>query len=218
MKLDIPGELPHRPPAVESQQRIPAFSPYVREAKETMRPAWSIKPRKLFDYLLIHWIDGAGELSIGRKKYVAKNGDLFWIPPDTLHEMRGEAPGTLLHYIHFDLNYDPQRSHWSANIPGGTTDLSAWPDRMHPRINDPVIGTWCGRIETGSPALIREPLRRIILNITGRRSRTCLFPGWSANCSVTCSTATTQNHHAATGTRGRLKIPCRKSSCTATKN
>ena len=159
----IPGAVPHRPPPAASQHRMLAFTPYVREAIETMRPTWHIRSRKLFDYLLLHWIDGGGELTIGDRVFTAQDGDLFWISPNTLHEMRGDAPGTLLRYIHFDLHYDPDRSHWSARIPGGTTDLSAWPERMHPPVDDPVIGSWCGKIEPGNPALISELLRRIIL-------------------------------------------------------
>ena len=159
----IPGELPHNAPAVVSQKRLMALHPYVREAQETLRPTWHLQPRKLFDFLLVNVLEGTGEFAIGNKLYAAGAGDLFWIPPDTLHEMRGDAPGNLLQYIHFDLIYDPQRSHWSARIPGGTTDLSAWPERMHPPVDDPIIGTWCGKLEGFNPAHVSELLRRIIL-------------------------------------------------------
>ena len=172
-----PGELPHHPPSTTSQTRMLVFTPYVREAIEMMRPTWSIKPRKLFDYLLVHWIDGAGEVSIGGRSFTARNGDLYWIPPDTLHAMRGDAPGTLLRYIHFDLHYDPDRSHWSASIPGGTTDLSAWPGRMHPPVDDPIIGNWCGKIKAGNPVLINELLRRIILEYNQAETSSLLISG-----------------------------------------
>jgi AraC-like DNA-binding protein len=159
----IPGELPHTAPAAASQERLNALRPYVREAQEGFRPTWQIKPRKLFDYLLVHLLEGSGTFTIGGTSYAASDGDLFWIPPNTLHEMRGNAPGTRLQYIHFDLTYDPARSHWSAHIPGGTTDLSLWPATMHPPITDPIIGNWCGKLEGYNSTQATELLHRIIL-------------------------------------------------------
>jgi len=173
----IPGKLPHRPPSTASQSRMLAFTPYVREARETMRPTWHIQPRKIFDYLLVHWIDGVGEVSIGDQSFTARNDDLYWIPPNTLHAMRGDAPGTLLRYIHFDLYYDPARSHWSADIPGGTTDLSAWPERMHPPGDDPIIEKWCGKIKANNPVLISKLLQRIILEYKQTETSSLLISG-----------------------------------------
>ena len=159
----LPGELPHTAPAKASQERLHSLRPYVREAQEGFRSTWHIKPRRLFDYLLVHILDGTGWFTIGDRSYTAAAGDLFWIPPDTLHEMHGDAPGTRLQYIHFDLNYDPARSHWSAHIPGGTTDLSPWPSTLHPPIKDPMIGNWCGKLQNLNSAWVREVLHRIIM-------------------------------------------------------
>jgi len=167
----LPGNLPHNPPLPIEQNRLLTITPYVREAQEVMRPTWHINPRKLFDFLLVHLIDGKGEFSVAGNRFPVESGDLIWIPPNTLHEMRGDAPGTLLQYLHFDLLYDPARSHWSASIPGNTTDLSAWPERMHPSVTDPIIKTWCGKISANNPALVTETLRRIILEYN--RTQTC---------------------------------------------
>ncbi len=173
----LPGELPHIPPALAVQKRLQSFIPYVREAKETIRPTWNIQPRRLFDFLLVQLMEGTGEFTIGGKRYVASAGDLFWIPPDTLHEMRGDAPGTLIQFIHFDLIHDPERSHWSANIPGGTTDLSAWPERMHPPIDDPIVGSWCGKLHGHNPAHVTEILRRIIMEYDRTQISNVLIAG-----------------------------------------
>ena len=97
-------------------------------------------------------------------------GDLIWIPPNTLHEMYGDGPASRLQYIHFDLLYDPSRSHWEASVPGGTTDLSLWPERMHPPIHDPVIKTWCGKLPRGTPSFVTDILRRIILEFDRKQS------------------------------------------------
>ena len=61
--------------------------------------------------------------------------DLFLIPPDTLHDMEGFAPASSVPFVHFDLLYDPQRSHWEAHIPEHTTDLSRWSRPLHPPLN-----------------------------------------------------------------------------------
>jgi AraC-like DNA-binding protein/mannose-6-phosphate isomerase-like protein (cupin superfamily) len=173
----MPGSLPHCPPGSTEQQRMLYFSPYVREAQEILRPAWHVKPRKLFDFLLIHWIDGSGEVAVGGQRFTVQSGDLTWIPPDTLHELRGDAPGTLLQFIHFDLQYDPQRSHWSARIPGGTESLSDWPERMHPPVKDPIIKNWCGKISGGNQAVVTDTLRRIILEYNRTRASGLMIAG-----------------------------------------
>lgn len=159
----IPGELPHTAPSETLQERLLMLRPYVREAQEGFRPTWQLKPRRLFDFLMIHVLEGSGVFTIAGRRFKVGKGDLFWIPPDTLHEMRGDAPGTRLQYIHFDLIYDPGRSHWSAHIPGGSTDLSPWPGKMHPPLNDPIIGSWSGKMEGHNPVQTTELLRRIAL-------------------------------------------------------
>jgi AraC-like DNA-binding protein len=173
----IPGEQPHQPPSTDEQKRILLLAPYVREAQESRRPLWYIKPRRLFDFLLVHWIEGTGNFSIGDKPTPIQSGDLIWIPPNTLHEMRGYAPGSLLQYIHFDLYYDPNRSHWGASIPGGAEDLSPWPCYMHPPINDPIIRQWCGKINGGNSTTITEVLQRIILEMNRAQTSNLMISG-----------------------------------------
>lgn len=173
----IPGKLPHTAPAEASQKRLMALHPYVREAKEDFRPTWQIRPRRLFDFLLVHVLEGSGEFTIDGTRYEVDVGDLFWIPPATLHEMRGDAPGTRLQYIHLDLVYDPERSHWSAHIPGGTTDLSRWPSTMHPPIEDPIIGNWCGKLEGHNSSQVTELLHRIILEYNRAQISTLAVAG-----------------------------------------
>jgi len=174
---NIPGELPHRPPNAATRNRLMSISPYVRQAQETMRPAWHIKPRRLFDYLFIQVLSGSGVFEIDGKRYTLTPGDLYWIPPNTLHEMRGDAPGTHLLFIHFDLFYDPKRSHWSAQIPGDTTDLTPWKDRIHPPINDSAIAQWCGRVSCRNPTIITETLRRIIMEYNRKQTSNLLVGG-----------------------------------------
>jgi AraC-like DNA-binding protein len=173
----IPGELPHTAPTAVSQQRMLCLRPYVREAQEGFRPTWQIPSRRLFDFLLVNLLEGTGTFIVGETAYSATDGDLFWIPPDTLHELRGNAPGTRMQFIHFDLIYDPVRSHWSAHIPGGTTDLSPWANWKHPPLEDPVIGSWTGRLEGYHPALVRDLLHRIILETNRAQVSTLAVAG-----------------------------------------
>ncbi len=161
--MTLPGQQPHHPPPSIEKDRLLKLHPYIREANEVFRPTWHIAPRRLFDFLLVHILKGTGRFTVAGNSFDIAEGDVIWIPPDTLHEMYGHSPGTHIQYIHFDLFYDPLRSHWSAHIPGGTTDLTSWPDQMHPPVNDPVMDTWCGKLSAGNPVLITETLRRIIL-------------------------------------------------------
>jgi AraC-like DNA-binding protein len=79
-------------------------------------------------------------------------GDVLWIPPDTLHEMEGFAPGMTCPYVHGDLVYRPGASHWDFTIPGGTTDLTAFAPLMHPPLVHPALA--------GLPGLHRGPAAR----------------------------------------------------------
>ncbi|QHI68783.1 helix-turn-helix domain-containing protein [Tichowtungia aerotolerans] len=161
-KAKIPGELPHTPPDLKGQQRFGALCPYVREANEVFRETWHLKERKLFDFLLVHILRGTGRFTVADETFNINTGDLIWIPPNTLHEMRGDAPGTKLQYIHFDLIYDPKRSHWSASIPAGTVDLSRWKDRIHPPLDDSILRNWCGKLDAGNQTRVTELLRKIV--------------------------------------------------------
>lgn len=159
----LPGEMPHVPPPDLLRHRLQRYTPYVREAQESARAPWRLAPRKLFDYLLVHQLEGSGVFTVGTERFETQAGDTIWIPPDTLHEMEGFGPRTVYQHVHFDILYDPERSHWHAIIPGGTSDLSPWQSYMHPPLNDPLIDGWCGKLPGGRPSLISDILRRVIL-------------------------------------------------------
>jgi len=88
-------------------------------------------------------------------------GDVIWIPPDTLHEMEGFAPRMHCIYAHFDLCYDPCRSNWDACIPGGTVSLGPWALLRHPRLDDPVIDAWKGKLAVHNGAAVGALLAAI---------------------------------------------------------
>ncbi|MFU8781370.1 MAG: AraC family transcriptional regulator [Kiritimatiellia bacterium] len=161
--MKLRGEYPHLPPSPAEQHRLCTLRPYVREANAIFRPTWSLGPRRLLDYLLVHILDGKGTFCIAGETMQVCPGDLIWIPPGVCHEMAGHAPGNNLQYIHFDLIYDPSRSHWSARTPEGTTDTTPWQDKMHPPLQDPILDSWCGILRRGDPQLVTTQLRRIIL-------------------------------------------------------
>jgi AraC-like DNA-binding protein len=66
-------------------------------------------------------------------------------------------------YIHFDLLYDPARSHWDVAVPGGKRDLGDWRTLMHPPLNDPTIDFWRGKLEIANPAEIKSLMQKICL-------------------------------------------------------
>jgi AraC-like DNA-binding protein len=119
----------------------------VRQCGDSHRPAWSLASRKLLDYLLVYIADGRGRFAVGGREYEAEPGDLFWIPPDTLHAMEGYAPGMHCPYVHFDLLYRAEHSHWDFSIPGGMTELPPEFARlMHPRLQHAMLDSLPYRI------------------------------------------------------------------------
>jgi len=139
----IPGDAPDIP-------LLEWMRPYLRHCGVSRRKAWKINGRKLLDFLVVSIDEGLGRFTVAGKTYEAKTGDLFWIPPDTVHEMEGFAPDMLVSYIHFDLIYRRPISHWDFSIPGGTLDLSEFAPLMHPPLPPGPLGELCGRIR--SPA------------------------------------------------------------------
>ena len=134
-------------PGIEPGRDLLALlRPYVRHCGDSHRPAWSMGPRKLLDYLLVYIAEGTGRFVIAGESYTAKPGDLFWIPPDTLHSMSGDAPGMHCPYMHFDLVYRASHSHWDFSIPQGMTDLGELKPLLHERLRHPLLQKLGGRI------------------------------------------------------------------------
>ncbi len=134
-------------PGVElGHELLSILRPYVRHCGDSHRPAWSIGPRKLLDYLLVYIAEGTGRFVIAGERYTAQPGDLFWIPPNTLHAMEGFAPGMHCPYVHFDLVYRASHSHWDFSIPPGMIDLGELNPLLHVRLRHPLLIDLRGRI------------------------------------------------------------------------
>ncbi len=129
-----------------SESLIASICPYVRHCGDETRGAWCIGWRRLLDYLLVFIADGSGEFRVGNGSYEARSGDLFWIPPNTPHHMQGYGPEMALRYVHFDLLYDPVRSHWDFSIPGGMLDMDELHPLLHPPVNHPELKVLAGRM------------------------------------------------------------------------
>jgi AraC-like DNA-binding protein len=143
--------------------RLKTFSPYVRQAQNSLRKQWHLAPRKLLDYLIVFIVEGEGIFKVGDDEFRVGVNDLIWIPPDTFHEMQGTSAKMQCSYIHFDLIYNPLHSHWNAYFPGNTLDLSDLSVLKHPPLDDPEIDQWSGRLTVKNPRLVRELLERICL-------------------------------------------------------
>ncbi|MBD3241643.1 MAG: helix-turn-helix domain-containing protein [Chitinivibrionales bacterium] len=142
----IPGERTVEHPGHFDASRVHRLRPYVRQTGDDHRKPWLLRSRKLLDYLLVYIAKGTGRFTVGNHTFGVHRGDLIWIPPDTPHEMEGFAPVMHCVFAHFDLLYDPRRSHWDACIPGGVLDLTPWAEYLHPPLGDPVIDGWCGKL------------------------------------------------------------------------
>lgn len=156
-----PREIEVRPLPRETAWRLMHFSPYIRQSGDDIRFKWYMGERKLLDYLAVYIGSGAGIFSVNRREFEVAENDLIWIPPDTPHWMRGTSAEMQCIYLHFDLVYNPERSHWNAVIPGGMMDLKKFSVRMHPAIDDPVISQWQGKIITAHNPNIKSLFRKI---------------------------------------------------------
>jgi AraC-like DNA-binding protein len=168
MRNLIPGERIIEKLDVDVVERLKELSPYVRQSGNDWRAPWLMRERRLLDYLAVYIGGGEGEFSVDGDLFPVKSNDLIWIPPDTPHEMRGTSSLMNCVYIHFDLKYDPKRSHWDACIPGGTLDLAEFAELVHPPIADPIIASWKGKITLSDHLTVMRLMKEICL--TRRRS------------------------------------------------
>jgi AraC-like DNA-binding protein len=196
-KYFIPGGRDLEPPPVADMGRLQNFRPFVRQAGDDWRGPWFLSERKLLDYLIVFIGEGYGVFTVGDKTFNVKSGDLVWIPPDTLHEMRGSSEKMNCIYIHFDLAYDPARSHWNAFIPGGTKELSKCQAIMHPPVDDQSISRWCGKIAIENKSLVKQLMKQICLEHkrSGERSF-LLLSGLMLQLISVLIADSEKNHHA----------------------
>lgn len=135
--------------------------PYVRHCGDPRRPAWKLDARKLLDYLLVYIAEGTGEFSVGEETYQARPGDLFWIPPDTIHRMEGYAPSMACPYVHFDLVYRPDKSHWDFSIPEGMLAFGELQPLLHPPVPHPALRALRGRLRAHTNERVGQLIREI---------------------------------------------------------
>lgn len=120
--------------------------PYLRHCGESWRPAWHIGRRRLLDFLLVYVDGGRGKFSVDDDVFGMESGDLFWTPAGAVTEMEGFAPGMFCVYLHFDLIYRPEVSHWDFSIPAGMLDLGEVAPLMHPPLPEGPVRGLRGRI------------------------------------------------------------------------
>lgn len=152
---------------------LESLRPYVRHCGDSRRPAWRIEARKLLDYLLVYIAEGSGRFIVDGCAHEAVPGDLFWIPPDTIHDMEGFEPGMHCCYVHFDLVYRPTHSHWDFSIPGGMVDLGELRPLMHPPMREGRLAILTGRIRGPT----NRRVGRLILDICAEAARAQPFAG-----------------------------------------
>ena len=156
----------HAIPGVDSGSALLAqLNPYVRQCGVERRGQWHISARRLLDFLLVYIEDGHGLFVIDGIEYDAAPGDLFWIPPGVTHDIQGYPPSMLCPYVHFDLQYRPELSHWDFTIPGGMLDLSDFEALAHPSPPAPFDAI-CGQLRVPAPHRIGERLHRISAEAT----------------------------------------------------
>lgn len=122
--------------------------PYGRQFGNGLREgAWHVGRRKLLDFLLVYFKEGNGEIKIEGKLEHIGPGDLFWVPPNTFHEMWGHKPFTEISFVHFDLIYRSGGSDWDFTIPAQTDDLTPFGEMLHPPLPHGSLSKLKGKIE-----------------------------------------------------------------------
>ncbi len=174
----IPGYREIEFPNAVNVQRLMQFRPYVRQSGNTLRGPWHLATRRLLDFLLVYVGSGNGRFTVNGRTFEVKADDLIWVPPDTPHEMRGFSPKMHCVYLHFDVRYSPERSHWDACIPGGVMDLMPWKEFMHPPVSDPVLGQLCGKLNGENVGRIRTRMENICrVHRSGRDGADAMLSG-----------------------------------------
>jgi AraC-like DNA-binding protein len=148
---------------------LAAVRPYVRIAREEWRGPWLIAERRILDYLLVYITRGTGRFTVEGRRLDVREGDLLWIPPDTLHEMEGLPPKMQVAYVHFDLIHDPEKSPLRTITPGGTRDLKALRNLVHHRTGYSRIDAWCGSLPVVNTVAIYSVMKRLIVENLGMR-------------------------------------------------
>ena len=149
-------------PPKEESEILYKFTPYVRQCTDDIRDDWHISPKKLLDYLLMY-IDGDCLVKIENTELELSGESLIWIPPNTLHELHSFSK-TRCMYIHFDLIYDPNRSHWDAYLPGDPRDLTYFDGLMHPPVNNLLINDLNGKIDIADFFSIKNIMKKMCRN------------------------------------------------------
>lgn len=144
------------------KELLTTLRPYVRQSGDHRRPAWRIRARKLLDYLLVYIAEGTGRFVIDGVAYDARPGDLFWIPPDTVHDMEGFPPSMDCPFVHFDLVYRPGAGDWEGSIPAGTLDLRSFGRRLHPPLRHPAVAALKGRIRGHTNDRVGRLIRDVV--------------------------------------------------------
>lgn len=140
------------------------LAPFVRGGMEHWRGAWFIENSVVLDYLLVYVVSGKGRFSVGGEAFDVGPGDLIWIPPDTLHEMRGHPPKMFVAYLHFDLVYDPQRS---PRVPRGVHYASGPHELMHPAWSRQPIAGWRGILPVLNGPAVYALMKQAIMEHRG---------------------------------------------------
>lgn len=153
-----PTAIPGREPGVEL---LGLLRPYVRQCGDERRGAWRLGGRRLLDHLVVYIAEGRGRFRIAGVEHAASPGALFWIPPDTDHEMEGFAPGMTCPYVHLDLAYRDPASHWDFVVPPGMRDLSGLEALRDPPLNHPLLAGLAGAIPGPGTERVGKLIRRI---------------------------------------------------------
>lgn len=147
-------ELEYRKPDKEYLDILSKVRPVAVLCGDSVRSRWHVGERKIFNYLWVFIGSGEGVFKVGGKEFPVYENDFVWVPPDTLHEMRGVSEKMHCIFAHVDLLYDSERSRL-FRVPSGVRDLSPWREFIHPPLGFECIDSLCGLVKLSNPLQVK---------------------------------------------------------------
>lgn len=143
-------ELEFSSPDEKTARCLSKACPVVVHSGDSIRKRWHLGERKTFNYLWVFIGSGEGVFKVRGTEFTVVENDFIWIPPDTLHEMRGTSDEMHCMWAHIDLIFERGRTHL-FHVPPGVKDLTCWQEFIHPPFGDETIDSLCGLIKLSNP-------------------------------------------------------------------
>lgn len=99
------------------------------------------------DYLIHYNHKGHCWFEVDGEYTEVLEGELLWVPPGKRHSIGGDLEESIVYFIHFDMSYHPDRSHWCLHIPAGFKVTRDYQKYLHPPLTSSFFSSLLGRLD-----------------------------------------------------------------------